>query len=71
MRILKNTPKELNETFHLKKKKYYNLMSFIIRSRENILINLLKYLNNSNFTIKVYYIYVKNEHNVFIKKMLQ
>ena len=71
MRILKNTFKKPNETFHLKKKKYYNLMLFITRSRENIFINLLKCLNDSNFIIKVRYMYIKNEHNVFIKKVLQ
>ena len=71
MRILKNTLKKLDEIIHLKKKKYYNLISFIIRSRENILIDLFKCLNDSNFTFKVRYIYIKNEHNIFIKKVFQ
>ena len=71
MRILKNTFKESNETFHLKKKKYYNLISFITRSREDIFTDLLKCLNDLNFIIKVYYMYVKNEHDVLIKKVFQ
>ena len=70
MRILKNTPKKSNEIFYLKKKKYYNLVSFVTRSRENILIKLLKYLDNSNFTAKVRYIYIKNKYNVLIKRIL-
>ena len=71
MRILKNTFKKSNDTFHLKKKKYYNLMLFITRSRENIFINLLNGLNDLNFTIKIRLIYIKNEHNVFIQKVFQ
>ena len=70
MRILINTLKKSNEIFHLKKKKYYNLISFITRSRKNILTKLLKYLNNSNFTIKVRYIYIKNKYSVLIKRIL-
>ena len=70
MRILKNTSKKSNEIFHLKKKKYYNLVSFVTRSRENILIKLLKCLDNLNFTAKVRYIYIKNKHSVLIKRIL-
>ena len=70
MRILKNTSKKSNKIFYLKKKKYYNLVSFVTRSRKNILTRLLKYLDNSNFTTKVRYIYIKNKHNVLIKRIL-
>lgn len=70
MRILKNTSKKSNKIFYLKKKKYYNLVSFVTRSRENILIELLKCLDNSNFIIKVRYMYIKNKHSVLIKRIL-
>ena len=70
MRILENTPKKSDKIFHLKKKKYYNLIPFTTRSRENILTNLLKYLDDSNFTVKVRYIYIKNKNDVLIKRVL-
>ena len=70
MRILENTPKKSNEIFHLKKKKYYNLVSSVTRSRENILTKLLEYLDNLKFTTKVRYIYIKNKYNVLIKRIL-
>ena len=69
MRILKNTFDKSNEILYLKKNKYHNLMLFMIYFCESIFINLLKCLNDSNFIIKVYYIYVINEHSIFIKKV--
>ena len=47
------------------------MISFIIRSRENIFIDFLILLNNPNFTIKVRYLYVKNIHKVIIKKKIK
>ena len=70
MRILENTPKESDEVFHLKKKKYYNLVPSITRSREDILTGLLECLDDSNFIVKVRYMYIKNEHGVPIKRIL-
>lgn len=70
MRILKNTSKKLDEIFHIKKKKYYNLVFFTTRSRDKILTKLLEYLDNSNFTFKLRYIYVKNKHKTSIKRVL-
>ena len=55
----------------MNKKKYYNLISFIIRNKENVLIGLLIALNNSNFIIKVRYLYVKNMHEIIIKRILE
>ena len=70
MRILKNTPKESDEIFHIKKKKYYNLVPSTIRSRDKILTKLLEYLNAPNFIVKVRYIYIKNELRYPIKRVL-
>lgn len=70
MRILKNTFKKSDKIFHLKKKKYYNLISIITRSRKNILTSLLKCLDNSNFTVKVRYMYIKNKNDILIKRVL-
>ena len=41
------------------------------RSRDKIFTRLLEYLDNSNFTVKVHYIYVKNELRIPIKRVLQ
>lgn len=71
MRILENTPKEPDEVFHLKKKKYYNLVPSTTPSRENILNGLLECLDDPNFTAKVRSIYVKNEYGIPIKRVLQ
>lgn len=71
IRILKNTPKKPDEVFHLKKKKQYNLVPFITRSRDKILTRLLEYLDDPNFIAKVRYIYVKNKLEIFIKRVLQ
>ena len=71
MRILENTPKELDEIFHIKRRKYYNLVPSTTRSRDKILTELLECLDNSNFTAKVCYIYVKNELRIPIKRVLQ
>ena len=71
MRILENTPKEPDEVFHLKQKKYYNLIPSTTRSREDIFAGLLECLDDPNFTAKVRYMYVKNEHGVPIKRVLQ
>ena len=71
MRILENTPKKLDEVFHIKKKKYYNLVPFITRSRDKILTGLLECLDSLNFIAKVRYIYVKNEARIPIKRVLQ
>ena len=61
IRILENTPKEPDEVFHIKKKKYYNLMPSTTRSRDEILTGLLECLDDPRFTAKVRYMYVKNE----------
>ena len=71
MRILENTPKKLNEIFHLKKKKYYNLVPSITRSRDKILTGLLECLDDPNFIVKVRYMYVKNKLGILIKRILQ
>ena len=71
MRILENTPKEPDEIFHIKRRKYYNLVPFIIRFRDKILTRLLKYLDDLNFIVKVRYIYVKNKFKISIKRVLQ
>lgn len=71
MRILENTPKEPDEVFHLKKKKYYNLVPSTTWSRDEILTKLLECLDNPNFTAKVRYIYVKDELRIPIKRVLQ
>ena len=71
MRILENTPKELDEVFYLKKKKYYNLVPSTTRSRDEVLTKLLECLDNPNFIAKVRYMYVKNELEIPIRRVLQ
>ena len=71
MRIPENTPKEPDELFHLKQKKYYNLVPSTTRSREDILTGLLGCLDDPEFTAKVRYMYVKNEHSVPITRVFQ
>ena len=71
MRILENTPKEPDEVFHIKKKKYYNLMPSTTRSRDEILTGLLECLDDPRFTAKVRYMYVKNEQGIPTKRVLQ
>ena len=71
MRILENTPKEPDEVFHIKRKKYYNLVPSTTRSRDEILTSLLECLDDPNFTAKVRYMYVKNELGIPTKRVLQ
>ena len=71
MRILENTPKEPDEVFHLKRRKYYNLVHFTTRSRDKILTGLLECLDDPKFTAKVRYMYVKNDVGIPIKRVLQ
>ena len=71
MRILENTPKELDEVFHIKKKKYYNLVPSTTRSCDKILTRLLECLDDLKFTAKVRYMYVKNELGIPTKRVLQ
>ena len=71
MRILENTSKKPDEVFHIKKKKYYNLIPSTTRSRDKILTRLLEYLDNPRFTAKVRYIYVKNKQRIPTKRVLQ
>lgn len=40
-------------------------------SREDILTGIMEYLDDPNFTFKVRYMYVKNKHDVPIKRVLQ
>ena len=71
MRILENTSKESDEVFHIKRKKYYNLVPSTTRSRDEILTRLLECLDDPNFTSKVRYMYVKNDAGIPIKRVLQ
>ena len=69
--ILNNMVKEWNNEYHLNKKKYYNLISFIIRNKENILIDFFIALNNPNFIVKVRYLYVKDMYKRIIKRIFE
>lgn len=70
-RVLNNTFKKNDEIFYIKQKKYYKLIFFIIRSRSDIINDLLKCLNSSDFTIKIKYFYIFNDVDVSVKKMLE
>ena len=47
------------------------MISFIIRNKENIFIDLLIALNSPNFTVKVRYLYVKDMYERIIKRIFE
>lgn len=54
--VLENTLKNFNQKFHLFKKQYYNLISFITWFKEKIITKLLQCLDNSMFIIQIWYV---------------
>ena len=70
MRILENTFKKPDKIFHIKRKKYYNLVPSTTRSRDKILTGLLACLDSPNFIFKVRYIYITNKLNILVKRVL-
>ena len=69
--VLDNIAKDWDEQFHLKKKKYYNLILSTTRSREDVLTGLLAALDSPSFTARVRFSYVKDEHGIITKRILE
>ncbi|KAL9129061.1 MAG: hypothetical protein Q9175_007396 [Cornicularia normoerica] len=67
--VLDNTEKDWDEGFHLKRKKFYNLVPSTTRNREDILTGLLAALDSPIFTSRLRFSYVKNANGIIIKRI--
>ncbi len=69
--MLENILKNNDQKFHLFKKKYYNLISFITWFKEKIITKLLQCFDNSMFIIQIWYFYSLNDADVSIQKNIE
>lgn len=70
-RLLDNTPKDDDVLLHIDRRKYYNLIPSVTRSREDIIVGLLAALDNDNFICRCRYSYVRDVNHVVVKRKLE
>ena len=71
VRTKKNTRINFNNLLHITRKKYYNLISFITRNDDDILLKFFQTLKkfDEKFISKIKYKYVLNDNETFLKKI--
>ena len=70
--MLINIERNFDERLHIDRKKYYNLISSVIRNQREIILRLLVVLEEFDDMItRTRYEYERNVNDVFIKRILK
>ena len=71
-RVLINIERNYDEMLHIDRKKYYNLISFVIRNQDDIILKFFAILKKFNdIIIRIRYEYERNVNEIFIKQILK
>ena len=71
-RVLINIKRNYDEMLHIDRKKYYNLISFVIRNQRNIILKFFAILKKfDDIIIRIRYEYERNVNEISIKRILK